>query len=168
MTSCNLFCLYNFINASCFHKSWFHHWLRGWRMQYKCTHFTGSVHKYTQRSVINHVIGDYMWITCSVFSDLMASFKSVIITIVVLIVQSPFYNELETCGWTRGCLNIYMRSYKYRNSHYKDKTVSQPSYLCYRNSHYLEILCHHSAYKCPNTHVLKHFAKLKPHKFWTH
>ena len=30
----------------------------------------------------------------------------------------------------RGRLNIKMYSYQYSNSHYKDKTVSRPSYLC--------------------------------------
>ena len=37
--------------------------------------------------------------------------------------------------WTRGWLSIKMASYQYRDSHYKDKTVSRPSYLYYVDSH---------------------------------
>ena len=39
-------------------------------------------------------------------------------------------------GWfPEGYLNIMMQSYQYRDSHYKDKMVSWPSYLYNGNLH---------------------------------
>ena len=49
--------------------------------------------------------------------------------------QLPISQLPSWCAPPRGRLDIKISSYQYRDSHYKDKTVSRPSYLHNENLH---------------------------------
>ena len=105
------------------------------------------------------------------------------------VLQSPFDNQvalaqvINSKQAPRGCINIKMPSYQYRNSHNKDKTVPWQSYLYYENYHsgkdclYIEtepsLLPEQNIMKCFTESVVTklqwsciHYFNISPQIFW--